>query len=239
MAKSTPKQSRARTSKGAPAKAGQDNVYRELLSDAVASGDLTRNERPLKKRKVTSNSTNGGQSSAATTSVQQDIPVADQSAESTIHGPDPSEQIDTPLDGNEEDGYKEESHTPRDNSPSLLPGHPQTVYDDSESSEESDIDWENALNAQASTEPSAPPQHANQNLRIDLQEEQSKQKSKRHVSQRLLSTHVEKRKRLAIHKMHICTLLALLYIRNDRCNDQRIHVRICLFVTLCLPPYIL
>ena len=219
MAKLAAKRPRPSASKAGSAGKVQDHVYRELLTDAAASGEIAESRIPLKRRKI----------KAEGTSVESFIGQKERVSSETNN--QRSRHKDSPVKYNTEvEPHEEEAaHQVNQLRPSSSAAA-QTIYDGSESStEESDIDWENELNIQnaaAQDFDSGMDQKAGEDIQIDLEQEEDTKHSKRNVSQRLSSSRIEKRKRLDVHKLHVLAMLAQLYIRNDRCNDSRIHVRI-------------
>lgn len=109
----------------------------------------------------------------------------------------------------------------------------QVIYDDSPTSgdEESDLEFEDvALDPNAASEeqqlstPTAA-DRATSDLNIAVKLEADKViGSKRRAANRLPSSTVEKQKRIAVHKVHLCCLLAHVYVRNAWCNDGEVQV---------------
>jgi len=118
------------------------------------------------------------------------------------------------------------------NSPESSGRPQQIVYDDFQT-EESDFEFEDVDLEGAPGEPDDP-QHeptaadraTDLNIAVTLESAQGKGKKAR-PSQRLSSSTVEKQKRIDIHKVHLCCLLAHTYTRNAWCNDEQIQVRLC------------
>ncbi|KAI9659618.1 MAG: hypothetical protein M1831_003699 [Alyxoria varia] len=104
---------------------------------------------------------------------------------------------------------------------------PQTVFDDSDSSSDSDIDWENLLSKETENDdPHSNDDDPSQNqISVDLGAPRGKLGSSKQPN-RLPSTAVELRKRLNVHKMHLCCLLAHVYIRNAWSYDPAVQVRV-------------
>jgi len=106
----------------------------------------------------------------------------------------------------------------------------QVVYDDFQT-EESDFEFEDVDLQGAPEEPDGPvnePSAADRatdlNIAVTLEGDRTKGKKLR-TNQRLSSSTVEKQKRIDIHKVHLCCLLAHVYTRNAWCNDEQIQVR--------------
>lgn len=105
----------------------------------------------------------------------------------------------------------------------------QVVYNDSPSSEDSEADWEEVdfqkIPAVVTSEVLTSADKAvAKDISIEIRPHQATQK-KRKASQRLPSSAVEKKMRLEIHKVHVCCLLAHVYVRNAWCSDEKIQVR--------------
>lgn len=118
-----------------------------------------------------------------------------------------------------DDLFEEPTHAPQN-----------IIQTESEDSADSDVNWEEVelkheSDARASTEPEG---DVNENLQLVLGgEEQGAPRSK--LIKRKPITAEEKKLRLEIHKMHVCSLLAHVYLRNHWCNDEAIHVRLVAF----------
>ena len=103
----------------------------------------------------------------------------------------------------------------------------QTAYDDSPTSDESDVDWQDITLQQCQTtdeEPSAADRAAMKDISVVIGESRATPKKSK-TSNKLPSSAVEKKKRLEIHKLHVCCLLAHVYVRNVWCNDADVQVR--------------
>lgn len=105
----------------------------------------------------------------------------------------------------------------------------QIVYDDSESSSdssESDVDWNNLVNADMPSDQgdaSDVNEKPRENIAVNLSKP-SVMPTSRKRSSRLPSTRAEKILRLNVHKLHLCTLLAHVSIRNHWCNVEDLQV---------------
>ncbi len=111
-------------------------------------------------------------------------------------------------------------------------GRQQTIHDDSQSSEASDVDWEQVdLKEELGSEVDAKQLSANdtaiKDISVVLDGAKSTQPNLK-SSRRLPASALEKQKRLEIHKMHLCCLISHVYIRNSWCNNEKIQVRNCL-----------
>lgn len=224
MAKATPKQ--AHTAKGSRRQPGsaQDDIYRDLLSDAAASGGIVKNERPLKRRRVKVESIED----ASLSKSEKDYAQESLNIAKVVHHAD-AEQASAVNDGsqslNKVEALAQEGSAEEDlaHSEALE----QVVYDESDTSEESDFDWENVLHQDQLAGSHVTETNAREPLVEDMQielDQPTSANAKRTISQRLPSSNIEKRKRLDLHKVHICALLAQLYARNTWCNDERTHV---------------
>jgi len=109
-------------------------------------------------------------------------------------------------------------------------GRKQTVFNDSDSSGGSDVDWEDiVLQKEDGGQPTRAPQSeeddANGGISVIIGATFAKA-TKTQTTRRLPSTAVEKKKRLDVHKMHVCCLLAHVYTRNVWCNDEHVQARV-------------
>lgn len=98
---------------------------------------------------------------------------------------------------------------------------PQVIYNDSENSSESDMDWEEVeiedkLEAELSED-------EKKELNLVLGANETVQKDA--VQRRKPIGVAERSMRLEIHKMHILGLLAHVHLRNHWCNDHAAQVR--------------
>lgn len=103
----------------------------------------------------------------------------------------------------------------------------QTAYDDSPTSDESDVDWQDISLQNGQTtddEPSAADRAAAKDILVVIGETRATPRKSR-MSNKLPSSAVEKKKRLEIHKLHVLCLLAHVYTRNAWCNNTDVQVR--------------
>jgi len=113
-----------------------------------------------------------------------------------------------------------------------LQGQKQTSFNDSASSGGSDVDWEDiVLRKEDGDQPMPAPAPRSDEDGLDggisvIIGAASAKPSKTQSTRRLPSTAVEKKKRLDIHKMHVCCLLAHVYTRNAWCNDDDVQARL-------------
>ena len=193
-----------------------DDAYGQLLSDAAASGEITKSDRPLKRRKIKGE---GNKKGDFANPIREE---PERQISSLLTPADLAQPFDKPYESSLDDSQEEAEQEHGE------PGASQTIYDDSDTSVDSDIDWENVLGSQldpgAGKADSDLPLSDSKELQIELEKPNSRI-SKRSASQRLPSSNVEKRKRVDVHKLHVLALLGHLYIRNAWCNDIRIHVR--------------
>lgn len=193
------KGSQAKAKGKAPAEYGVPDVYREMLADAVSSSPTQRSEdgRAVKRRRV------GGRI------------VTQANGDTTYYQSDKSSKRpnDSDLDELLED---------------VQPAQQQIVQSDSEDSADSDMNWEEVdmgeqIDRQGTPEPG---EAKSGDLNLVLHDEDNEHRSSgREKAKRKPITAEEKMLRLEIHKMHLCSLLAHVYLRNHWCNDERIHVR--------------
>ena len=101
----------------------------------------------------------------------------------------------------------------------------QTVYDDSEDSTDSDMDWEEVDLAQdRGGNTSGEDEKTGDvvlNIILDKEHTQSQVPTR---SKRKPGTAAQKKLWLEVHKLHIMCLLAHVHIRNHWCNDVNVHV---------------
>jgi len=106
----------------------------------------------------------------------------------------------------------------------------QVVYDDYQTEgsdfefEDVDLDGVPQERDESPEQPTAADLATNLNIAVILDSDKAKGKKSR-TNQRLSSSTMEKQKRLDIHKIHLCCLLAHVYMRNAWCNDEQIQVR--------------
>jgi xeroderma pigmentosum group C-complementing protein len=101
----------------------------------------------------------------------------------------------------------------------------QTVID-SDESDDSDIEWEDALGDASDSDDhqedaEAAPAVGDVSIRIGASKTVTAE-TKRRIRRRAI-TSVDKKRRLDIHKMHILCLLYHVHRRNAWCNDERVH----------------
>lgn len=189
-----------------PASGVVPEVYREMLANAVISSPTQRSEegRPVKRRRV------GGrivtQGNDGTSSPQSD------------HSSKGAEISD--FDDLFED---------------VGPIRQQIVQTDSEGSAASDMDWEEVeIRDHENQEDTPEPEDADSGLlNLVLGGDDSEHHTSSYSKVKRKPITVEDRKlRLEIHKVHLCSLLAHVYLRNHWCNDLGVHVCVQLFVSV-------
>ena len=98
---------------------------------------------------------------------------------------------------------------------------PQTAYNDSDDSADSDMNWEEVdLKDKVLTEDST---DENEELQLVLGNNDQCAKTSTARRRRPI-TSADRRLRLEIHKMHILALLAHVHLRNHWCNDVEVQV---------------
>ena len=172
-------------------------VYREMLADAVTSSPTQTSDdgRPIKRRRV------GGR----IVTQHHDSPASHQSDESSKTG------NDSDLDELFED---------------VRPHRQQILQTESEDSADSDLDWEEVVSREGVKQEGTPERENTKLGELYLvlgQEGQESKLSRQQHPKRKPATAEEKRLRLEIHKMHLCSLIAHVYTRNHWCNDGKIH----------------
>ena len=103
----------------------------------------------------------------------------------------------------------------------------QTGYDESGASSDSDLNWEevdlkDSVKAEHATSAS---EDESRPLNIVLHDNGITGQKQRGPKRRLV-TAAERKLRLEIHKMHLLSLLAHIYLRNHWCNNQDVQVRL-------------
>lgn len=106
----------------------------------------------------------------------------------------------------------------------------QAIYDDYRT-DESDVEFEDVEldvmpeeAGELQKETTAADRATDLSIAVTFDADVGKGKKTR-TSSRLSSSTVEKQKRVDIHKVHLCCLLAHVYTRNAWCNDEQIQVR--------------
>jgi xeroderma pigmentosum group C-complementing protein len=118
-----------------------------------------------------------------------------------------------------------------DTTPRSAKREAQVVFDDYRTEEDSDIDFED-VDLQASTveekqniAETAADRATDLNIAVVVDEHDAVRRA-RDLSRRLPSSTIEKQKRIDVHKVHLCCLLAHVYTRNAWCNEESIQVTI-------------
>ncbi|KAL2044734.1 hypothetical protein N7G274_002509 [Stereocaulon virgatum] len=173
------------------------HVYREMLADAVTSSPTQTSDdgRPIKRRRV------GGH----IVTKRHVGPASPQSDQSSKTG------NDSDLDELFED---------------VRPHRQQILQTESEDSADSDLDWEEVIYREGVKHEGTPERETDKLGELHLvlgQEGQESKHSRQQFLKRKPATAEEKRLRLDIHKMHLCSLIAHVYIRNHWCNDGKVH----------------
>ncbi len=103
------------------------------------------------------------------------------------------------------------------------PNLQQVFQTESEDSGDSDVDWEE-IDLQNDAGAPDHEHHEPENLNIVLGGEKSEQTSPQGgMAKRRPITAEEKMLRLEIHKMHLCSSMAHVFLRNHWCNDGTVH----------------
>lgn len=187
---------------------GIPDIYREMLAEAGPSVDNNTDDgdRPRKRPRLMKS---GDAPNSAPTPIQSnDAP----------HGFDAHVNQDT----NTTTGFQS------NNAAEVV----QTVYDDSEGTDDSDIEWEEVdLGGTSGTDSDVPttdtalPQKIDGDITITLDDPAISKSTLKKVRRRGV-TNIEKQKRLLIHKMHILCLLYHVHLRNAWCNDKVVQVNV-------------
>ena len=169
------------------------DVYQDMLADAGSSPTRMSEEgRTLKKRRV------GGRLVVSGDSKALDEP-------SISAAPTNDDQ------GMETDVTKASTVQPTK----------QTVYDDSEDSEESDMDWQDVRLEAGNEALDSGDEPGDLSLVIGGEKDE---RTKNESSNRKQITAAERKLRLEIHKMHLLSLSSHVYLRNHWCNDSTVQV---------------
>ena len=170
------------------------DVYRDMLFDATSSSPTRTNE---EGRAIKRRRVKGR--------------IVTQSKEESA-----SYHADQSSDG----AHDSESNKPFEtNEPNLR----QILQTESDDSEDSNIDWEEIELQNDAGAPGYEP-HEPEDLNIVLGGEKSEQTSPRGgAAKRRPITSEEKMLRLEIHKMHLCSSMAHVFLRNHWCNDGNVH----------------
>lgn len=188
-----------------PASGDVPDVYREMLAVAVSSSTTQRSEegRPVKRRRV------GGR-------------IVTQGNEGTSsHQSDDSSRV---ADTSDFDDLFED----------VGPHRQQVAQTDSEDSAASDMDWEEVeIRDREKQEDTPEPEDADSGqLNLVLGGGGSEHDVPFHgIVKRKPMTVEDKRLRLEIHKIYLCSLLAHVHLRNHWCNNIDVHV--------CIQPFCL
>ncbi|MCJ1463886.1 hypothetical protein MMC07_002495 [Pseudocyphellaria aurata] len=107
----------------------------------------------------------------------------------------------------------------------LILSQPQTVYNDSEDSADSDMDWEEVDLAHTIVQEDSPERDSEpkSELNLVLGNDHGEAQRSTPVKRKPVSK-AEKQVRLEIHKMHLLCLLYYVHLRNHWCNDKEVHV---------------
>lgn len=185
-----------------PARNEVPDIYKEMLADAVSSSPTRTSEegRVLKRRRVGGRVVTQGQDDSA-----QEQSVGNSRAGS-----------DTGLDAPFEDSVS---------------ARQKIVESESEDSANSDLEWEevNIRNTESEGQELKLGNGQSEGLNLILDGGDVQAASRKRNTKRKPITTAEKKLRLEIHKLHLCTLLVHCFIRNHWCNDEKIHVRFCAF----------
>lgn len=176
-----------------------DEIYGELLREV---GEPSREpERPLKKRRVGNRT----------------------GAEASTAPPDPVPEVSPPV-VKVEDASRAPSSTQDDEDHASMPK--QTTYDESESSPDDDVNWDQLVDPtgdESTANLSGQDENPFSAVALDMNKSRPSNAGKKRSARPPFAA-AEKTLRLTIHKLHICTLMAHLYIRNHWCNNEKLQV---------------
>ena len=191
------KSSKSKATGKAPAKNDVPDVYREMLAHVVTSSPTrtSDDERAIKRRRV------GGR----IVTQRHDDPASHQSDQSSNIGND-----------SDLDELFEDVKLPRQ----------QTMQTESEDSADSDMAWEEVDLREGVKQDGTPERETNESGELNLvlgREGQEGGPTRYERPKRKPITAEEKKLRLEVHKMHLCSLIAHVYIRNHWCNDEKVQ----------------
>lgn len=198
------------------AKASQDedipDVYQELLAEAAADDAA----RPIKKRKTRHDAQASAPVSAPVPSPEKPVapPEASpptQSKISTVPRSAPPARSPSPSARDQRNDAQ---------SPARVR---QTIVD-SDESDDSDMEWEDALAVDSEDDNGDEPEIGDISITFG-QSDDEPTKSKRQVRRRAI-TAVDKKRRLDIHKWHVMCLLYHVHRRNAWCNDRIVQATV-------------
>jgi xeroderma pigmentosum group C-complementing protein len=218
----TPRRS-ARNTRSSQKDEGVPAVFQEMLREEQVSKATSadEDERPPKKRKT-------ARSQRTASLVNQHEPV---------HPPtDPAPRLPSPAPSETKttSQFQGPSHTRRRPIPATQPattdetpmnGRVRQTIVDSDESEDSDMEWEDALGDGDDADDlddagEAAPQVGD--ISITIGGKKAKETNQRKVRRRAI-TSVELKRRLDIHKMYVMCLLYHVHRRNAWCNDRRVQ----------------
>ena len=169
------------------------DVYQEMLADAGSSPTRVSEEgQTLKRRRVGGRLIVSGETKS-------------------------SEEKTTSAASVEDDQDVEEGKS----SVSIVPSTKQTIYNDSDDSEDSDMDWEDVNFPTGTKETESVDKPGDLSLVIGDDKDEGKKAAS---SNRKPITAAERKARLEIHKMHLLSLLSHVHLRNHWCNGAQVQV---------------
>lgn len=174
------------------------NVYQKMLADATSSSPSQIGEegRAPKRRRV------GGR---IITQGDREIPPLDSGINNETAE---NSELDEPFED-------------------VRPAQQEIVETESEDSADSDVDWEEVQLKDHGSEDGTPGpgQSDGEGLNLVLNDhEKSAKTAMTERPKRKPLTVEDKKLRLEIHKMHVCCLLAHVFLRNHWCNDEKVYV---------------
>ena len=191
------KSAKSKATGKAPAENDVPDVYREMLADAISSSPTRKSEdgRVVKRRRVRGRVVTQGNDD--TTSNQSDL----------------SSRIgnDSEVDELSED---------------VQPVQQRIIQTESEDSADSDMDWEEVVPSESVKQEGTLEHETTQSGELNLilgREGHERDSEKYGRPKRKPITAGERKLRLDIHKMHVCSLMAHIYLRNRWCNDGKVH----------------
>ncbi|KAF2642819.1 Rad4-domain-containing protein [Massarina eburnea CBS 473.64] len=198
-------------------------VFQDLLHGGGASKTANEDARPLKRRKTTRQTLGSSYTSDLHVSAPEKRRANGTATKASLQSrskspllPKPSSPR-APSPGPSEHVSDEEEDSGRVR---------QTIID-SDESDESDMEWEDALadgNDETEDERDADglePEIGD--VAITFNDNSGEEKNAKKKVRRRAITSVDKKRRLDIHKMHVLCLLYHIHRRNAWCNDRRVH----------------
>lgn len=204
----TPRRS-TRRGKGSQDVASVPDVFQDMLSEATPSkaAGTEEDSKPLKKRKTATSAHQRGPNIAQNSQHNDAAPGKSRPQPQQTSLPAP---VANAVDSDREPMSRRIIQT----------------IEDSDESDDSDLEWEDALGGESAGDDEdidgdAEPEVGDVSITIGGEKGKEKESTKK-VKRRGI-TSVDKKRRLDIHKMHVVCLLYHVHRRNAWCNDERVQ----------------